>query len=501
MTTLPLNKLDPITLHIKDEALAEQHAQRRQMTINLVSRAVATVKLLNCVIYSVGILTEGALPWPALFQMISVLAHFAMIFLVERFPQFQIFHASVSLLSYSQFTLNGSTVSTDQPHLSAYSDLMASMMGFIMVSYTSSFFLSLQWYYTAFGQLLSTYLVASFFLARFEASKMVPALLTVLISSIYFAYFVELKDKEAFLQMKQIEVYSIDLKNVLHAMPEGVMIYKRFGNPHIKLWNDELIRLFQFHSLPNKEDDKSEDGVEKIASVDDLDENEKMKSHLKEFLTKKILLPLPQIVENSQKKEQKFSNPILSRRPISIETALIYGESDRFYSVIDEDQEKREIFEDYKFEKHEMLGLHVVNINFDNDPCSMIMFRNWTHNFKYQFAQAQSQLSDMITSTVSQEIRRPMARVITNLEELEKMVEGDDKAYQIARESKNSSKLFIFLVHDMLDIFNFKNDKFEKIREEVEIVALLDYCVDLFRWKCMDKGIRLRKELSEEDGK
>ena len=81
-------------------------------------------------------------------------------------------------------------------------------------------------------------------------------------------------------------------------MPEGVMIYKRFGNPHIKLWNDELIRLFQFHSLPNKEEDKKESGVKKIASVDDLDE-----CHLKEFLTKKILLPLPQIVENSQKKE------------------------------------------------------------------------------------------------------------------------------------------------------------------------------------------------------
>ena len=94
-----------------------------------------------------------------------------------------------------------------------------------------------------------------------------------------------------------------------------------------------------------------------------------------------------------------------------------------------------------------------------------------------------------------------MNRVITNLEELEKMVEGDDKAYQIARESKNSSKLFIFLVHDMLDIFNFKNDKFEKVKEEVEIIDLLDYCVDLFRWKCMDKGIRLQKELSEEDGK
>lgn len=115
-----------------------------------------------------------------------------------------------------------------------------------------------------------------------------------------------------------------------------------------------------------------------ISLVNDLDEH-----HLKEILNKKILLPLPQIVENNNKKEENFENPILSRRPISIETALIFGESDRFYSVIDEDPQEREIYEDYKFESHEMLGLHVVNIEFDGDPCSMIMFRNWTHNFKY----------------------------------------------------------------------------------------------------------------------
>ena len=28
------------------------------------------------------------------------------------------------------------------------------------------------------------------------------------------------------------------------------MIYKRFGNPHIKLWNNELEKLFAFYALP-----------------------------------------------------------------------------------------------------------------------------------------------------------------------------------------------------------------------------------------------------------
>ena len=86
MTTLPLNKLDPFTLHIKDEALADQHAQRRRKTINQISRAIASVKLLNSVISILGIFAEGTSLWPALFQALSVLVHFAMIMLVEKFP-------------------------------------------------------------------------------------------------------------------------------------------------------------------------------------------------------------------------------------------------------------------------------------------------------------------------------------------------------------------------------------------------------------------------------
>lgn len=35
------------------------------------------------------------------------------------------------------------------------------------------------------------------------------------------------------------------------------------------------------------------------------------------------------------------------------------------------------------FEQNEIVGLQVINIEYDNDPCSMILFRNWTPNFRY----------------------------------------------------------------------------------------------------------------------
>ena len=76
----------------------------------------------------------------------------------------------------------------------------------------------------------------------------------------------------------------------------------------------------------------------------------------------------------------------------------------------------------FKFEEHETLGLHVVNIDFDNEPCSMILFRNWTNHFKFQFAKEQHQLSDLIAQAVSTDIRDPLQIIISQIQELSDML-------------------------------------------------------------------------------
>lgn len=88
--------------------------------------------------------------------------------------------------------------------------------------------------------------------------------------------------------MIQIDVLQKDLKKVLQVLPEGVMIYKRFGNPHIKLWNNELERLFKFKSLPVNVS-KTAEGLQEnnVKNIDDLDQG-----HLKNIMSEKILLPI-----------------------------------------------------------------------------------------------------------------------------------------------------------------------------------------------------------------
>ena len=70
------------------------------------------------------------------------------------------------------------------------------------------------------------------------------------------------------------------------------MIYKRFGNPHIKLWNNELERLFKFKSLLKIEGGEGQQDV-KVKNVDDL-----AQGHLKDIMSQKILLPIQKVIEN-----------------------------------------------------------------------------------------------------------------------------------------------------------------------------------------------------------
>jgi hypothetical protein len=90
------------------------------------------------------------------------------------------------------------------------------------------------------------------------------------------------------------------------------MIYRRFGNPHIKLWNNELERLFDFKSLPKNYSPEGEDSPDiikdgkRVDSVDDM-----ARGHLKDIMSQKILLPISKVVEYPQGDFNSFQNPIL----------------------------------------------------------------------------------------------------------------------------------------------------------------------------------------------
>ena len=49
----------------------------------------------------------------------------------------------------------------------------------------------------------------------------------------------------------------------------------------------------------------------------------------------------------------------------------------------------------------------------------MIIFRNWTLSFRFQLATTQTLMQEMVTATVSHEMRTPINSMMMNLKNLE----------------------------------------------------------------------------------
>ena len=98
-----------------------------------------------------------------------------------------------------------------------------------------------------------------------------------------------------------------------------------------------------------------------------------------------MLRPVPRI---SEEKELNDPNPVFDFKPISIETALIFGEPDRFYYIEDDSDHQEDV--------KRVIGLNVMNMRFDNEDCSVIMFRNWTENFKHVFRDTRNRVKSMV---------------------------------------------------------------------------------------------------------
>lgn len=162
------------------------------------------------------------------------------------------------------------------------------------------------------------------------------------------------------------------------------MIYKSYDNQQIKYWNNEFLNLFKCSKISESSTGTSD----RPYSVDVKDEqggtNEMSWC---DIMSRKILLPIhdldDQNIGSTHGPNMHPLNPLYQKRPISIENALIFGEKDRFYKIVETGEEGAN--DDDKLNNCEIVGLEVINIQYENVACSMIIFRNWTNNFKFQF--------------------------------------------------------------------------------------------------------------------
>jgi signal transduction histidine kinase len=79
----------------------------------------------------------------------------------------------------------------------------------------------------------------------------------------------------------------------------------------------------------------------------------------------------------------------------------------------------------------------------------------------------------MITATVSHEMRTPINAIMTQLDSLDELLQGNRGAQKMTRIIKNSSQLLLYLVNDMLDVYMLKNKKFQIIEDKVRIKKMM----------------------------
>ena len=120
----------------------------------------------------------------------------------------------------------------------------------------------------------------------------------------------------------------------------------------------------------------------------------------------------------------------------------------------------------------------------------MIMARSITHIIKYEQLKLQNHFLEMLTATISHDMRTPLNASLGIGKNLEPHVthEAGSRYLQIMM---NSAALLHFLVNDLLDLFRIRNGKFSKHETKVDIRQHLNELIDIFQLQASEKGLEL----------
>jgi signal transduction histidine kinase len=120
----------------------------------------------------------------------------------------------------------------------------------------------------------------------------------------------------------------------------------------------------------------------------------------------------------------------------------------------------------------------------------MIMARSITHIIKYEQLKLQNHFLEMLTATISHDMRTPLNAILGIGKNLEPHVthEAGSRYLQIMM---NSAALLHFLVNDLLDLFRIRNGKFSKHETKIDIRQHLNELIDIFQLQASEKGLEL----------
>jgi hypothetical protein len=139
------SKLNPITLKIQDNDLANLYNERRHAEITRTARFIAISRLFYSLFVFSSLYTESITIHRPAQYFLSSLLNYMMISITDWKPRLQFFLAPVSVITFTSFAIN------DPDLYLKKSDHLALLTGFVSISYLTSQFLSIHWINTVIG--------------------------------------------------------------------------------------------------------------------------------------------------------------------------------------------------------------------------------------------------------------------------------------------------------------------------------------------------------------
>ena len=98
----------------------------------------------------------------------------------------------------------------------------------------------------------------------------------------------------------------------------------------------------------------------------------------------------------------------------------------------------------------------------------MIMIKDLTPIVKYEAVKLENHFHEMLAATVSHEMRTPLNIILGVLSALAKHITSEE-GMRLHRIVTSSSHMLVYLVNDLLDLFQIKNSKFQKKERPINI--------------------------------
>ncbi|CDW73961.1 pas domain s-box protein [Stylonychia lemnae] len=262
-----------------------------------------------------------------------------------------------------------------------------------------------------------------------------------------------------------------DMKKLFDKLPEGIILFNN-QSQSISLINEEYKRLFNIRQPVEGSDN---DSVSLQISSDCL--NEKV---LQLFLSengsqKNLLASLYSVKEGS----------VLSNEDTNLTFQLRLGnqnESNQIQSTTNQTL---------------IVSLSSCEILFQNIVHQMIMVKDLTPEIKCQKLKIENHFYEMLTATVSHDLRTPLNIMGGLLSNLDNYI-TDSTGKRFLGILKNSSKFMCFLVNDLLDFFQIKNGKFKKNQQWVDLKSSIEELVEIFKIGANEKGIDIITKIDQD---